>query len=92
MVWIESLSETGKYKNVLKYIHDLIANIDFYVAGAKLSIDNNYFKPTICSGDDSMISAVDMRHPIVERINKNTEYIHWFCKSFLECMFCRVRQ
>jgi len=63
------------YKDILKYIHDLIANIDFYVAGAKLSIDNNYFKPTICSGDDSMISAVDMRHPIVERINKNTEYI-----------------
>ena len=62
------------YKDVLKYIHDLIANIDFYSSGAKLSVDNNYNRPIIKDGE-SMICAIDMRHPIVERINDDTEYV-----------------
>ena len=61
------------YKDILKYIHNLIADIDFYTAGAKLSIDNNYYKPIINNGNDSMINAVEMRHPIVERINEDTK-------------------
>ena len=63
------------YKDILKYIHNLIANIDFYTSGAKLSIDNNYYKPTINDGNNSMICATEMRHPIVERINDDTKYV-----------------
>lgn len=63
------------YSITLKTIHDLIGNIDFYSSGAKLSIDNNYYKPNISDCKDSMINAVDMRHPIVECINRDTEYV-----------------
>lgn len=64
-----------KYNCCLKQIHNLIGDIDFFCSGAKLSIDNNYYKPTLSTDNISMIVAKDMRHPIVECINCDTEYV-----------------
>ena len=63
-----------EYKECLKYINKYISDIDFYTTGAKLSIDNSYCRPNVIEGD-SYIDAKSLRHPIVEKINKETEYI-----------------
>ena len=63
-----------KYKEILKQVNDYISNIDFLTTGAKISIDNNYCKPNIYE-DESFIDVKNIRHPIVEKINHETEYI-----------------
>jgi len=62
------------YKESLKYINSYIANIDFLTTGAKISIDNKYVKPELIE-DVSHIDVKGIRHPIVEKINKETEYV-----------------
>ena len=62
------------YKDSLKYINNYIANIDFLTTGAKISIDNKYVKPELID-DCSHIDVLGIRHPIVEKINKETEYV-----------------
>jgi len=62
------------YNISLKQIHNLISDIDFYCTGAKLSIDNNYYKPTI-QNNNSFIDAKEIRHHIVERINRDIPYV-----------------
>jgi len=64
----------SKYNEPLKKLHKLISEIDFYSAGAKISIEYNYCKPKIVSGK-SFMDYKGIRHPIVERINTETEYI-----------------
>tara|TARA_B110000503_G_scaffold34981_1_gene57221 strand:- start:462 stop:3548 length:3087 start_codon:yes stop_codon:yes gene_type:complete len=63
------------YHKPLKQIHHLISDIDFCSMGAKLSIDNNYCKPTIIESDKSYVNVKGIRHPIVEKINCDTEYV-----------------
>jgi DNA mismatch repair protein MutS len=65
----------NNYSYTLKQINKYISDIDICSAGAKLSIDNNYYRPEILDGDKSLLDIKDMRHPIVERINTETEYI-----------------
>lgn len=62
------------YRDSLKYINSYIANIDFLTTGAKISIDNKYVKPELIE-DMSHIDVKGIRHPIVEKINKETEYV-----------------
>jgi len=64
----------SKYKDILKHINDYISNIDFLTTGAKIAIDNNYCKPNIID-DQSFIDAKNIRHPIVEKINTETEFV-----------------
>lgn len=63
-----------EYKECLKYINGYISDIDFYTTAAKISIDNSYCRPIVNEGD-SFIDAKSLRHPIVEKINKDTEYV-----------------
>ena len=65
----------SKYKNNLKNINEFIANVDISVNNAKLSIENGYYCPIIEENDKSFLIAKDIRHPIVEKINHDTEYI-----------------
>lgn len=65
----------NKYSNILKDINKLISEIDFLSSGAKISIDNNYCKPIILDTEECCINVKDIRHPIVEKINVNTEYV-----------------
>lgn len=62
------------YKDSLKYINKYVSNIDFLTTGAKISIDNKYVKPELNDGS-SYIDVKGIRHPIVEKINKETEYV-----------------
>ena len=66
----------NKYNVKLKGFYSFLSEIDCYCAGAKLSILNNYCCPVI---DDSVhksfIDCEGIRHPIVEKIHTETEYI-----------------
>ena len=75
-IWNEKISYLySKYKNTLKTINNLIANTDISSSNAKLSIENGYYCPIIEDNDKSFLIAKDIRHPIVEKINEDTEYI-----------------
>ena len=53
----------------------LETDVDVSSTNAKLSIENNYYKPEVINSEKSFIRAKDMRHPIVEKINREVEYI-----------------
>jgi len=63
------------YHRSLKELYSFLANIDVYCSGAKLSIQNGYCRPEIMEAEKSFIDVKDIRHPIVEKIHVNTEYI-----------------
>ena len=76
ILWNEKIAYLySKYKNTLKTINNLIANTDISSSNAKLSIENGYYCPIIEDNDKSFFIAKDIRHPIVEKINEDTEYI-----------------
>lgn len=58
---------------------DLISLIDFLKSGALIAINNHYTKPIIknhsSNFDKSYIKTKQIRHPLIELINTNTEYI-----------------
>ena len=64
-----------KYYNILLYWASKIAFIDFINCGAKVAIKNHYTKPIIINNEKSFIKAKKLRHPIVESLDKSTEYI-----------------
>ena len=64
-----------KWNNHLKKIYLFIANIDVYCSGAKISIQNGYNKPKIQEAEKSFCRFQGIRHPIVEKIHVDTEYV-----------------
>lgn len=64
-----------KYNIELKNINKMISDIDIASCSAKISIENNYNRPIIKNKNKSYIDIHGLRHPIVEKINKETEYI-----------------
>ena len=65
------------YINTLQKIVQFIGFIDVSSTIAKVSIINNYCQPKIInrSQGDSYLDAKDIRHPIIEKIQDNIEYI-----------------
>lgn len=63
-----------KHCNVFDILKEYIKTIDITKSNIKCKKMYNYCKPTI-EGDESFIRAKGMRHPIIERINNETEYI-----------------
>tara|TARA_E500000178_G_scaffold347556_2_gene401075 strand:- start:736 stop:3813 length:3078 start_codon:yes stop_codon:yes gene_type:complete len=67
-----------KYKNLYSELVTLIGFIDLNVCLSKLSVENVYSKPEIIdssSQSKSIFIGKDVRHPIVEKIQKEIEYI-----------------
>jgi len=65
----------SEHKDMLLRIHKFISEIDVTCAGAKVAVDYRYSKPIIIESDKACLEAYDMRHPIVERISTDTEYV-----------------
>jgi len=64
------------YRDIMFEIVSFIANVDLYSNIAKLSIKNVYCKPEIKKHENkSYFRAQKMRHPIVEKIQNEIEYI-----------------
>ena len=75
---IQDFISEDKYKHSLEDIATGIALLDVNISAAKASIQYNYCRPSIVESngcDTSFIKAKQVRHPIIERINDNYEYI-----------------
>lgn len=72
-----------KYNKTFKLISQFISLVDFIKSGAKTAKLYNYCKPNIVLDENnnnkrldySYISCKKLRHPIIERIKTDTEYI-----------------
>jgi hypothetical protein len=67
-----------KYENTLRLITNFIAELDFLVSGAVVADKYYYCQPTIVDLENSppsYIEAQQLRHPIIERLCEETEYI-----------------
>ena len=63
------------YNNLMSEIVSYLGLIDLNANMAKISIENVYYKPNIINKDKSFLKAQNIRHPIVEQIQCDTEYI-----------------
>lgn len=74
------ISMVGYYRENKITMHKIckfIAEMDFLVSGATVATEYYYCKPSIPSEEKipSYIKAKDLRHPIIERLCKETEYV-----------------
>lgn len=63
------------YKELFIKLVDLIGFIDLNTNISKLSIENVYNKPEILDTEKSIFNGEDVRHPIVEKVQKEIEYV-----------------
>ena len=64
------------YGDVLKNISKFVGELDFFKSNAKTSILFGYNRPEInLDSDNSFIDIKDLRHPIIERIQTDMEYV-----------------
>ncbi len=74
--WKSKMDYIFKTYNIhLKKFYLFLAEIDVYTSNAKLSTQNGYHRPKIIDAQKSFVNAKELRHPIVEKIHTNTEYI-----------------
>jgi len=65
----------NKYGVSLKTISKFVGEIDLIKSVAKTSINYGYTRPKIQENDHSFINAKGLRHPIIERIQTDIEYV-----------------
>jgi DNA mismatch repair protein MutS len=75
--FIDFLNKLNKYEKLIEQIYQLIAIIDYLKSGAKCANKFHYTIPTINNlyENKSYFKATDLRHPIIEQINTDKEYI-----------------
>ena len=64
-----------RYKDCLQRIHLFISDVDLSSTIAKLSLENKYCRPSFRENEKSCLVAKDIRHPLVEKISTETEYV-----------------
>ena len=66
----------SKYKDMFRQISQFIAKVDFIKSNARTAKLYNYCKPELFENkDNGFIDATNMRHPIIERIRTDIEYV-----------------
>lgn len=65
----------GLFNNLLHDCSQKIGYIDFINSGALCAQQNHYSKPIINIKQSSFFKAKELRHPIMESLNKQTHYI-----------------
>ena len=76
--YLEYLQYFGeKYSSSLSKLSKFLGEIDFYKSNAKTSIMFGYTRPNIDTtiSEDSYLQGVGIRHPIIERIQSEIEYV-----------------
>jgi DNA mismatch repair protein MutS len=63
------------YGKLFEIITSFIAQIDFYCCNAKNATENCYVKPHVIESDESYIKAENIRHPLIEIIQTDTQYV-----------------
>ena len=75
-LFIKYLAEfESKYISDLSEISKFVGIIDNIKSNAKTSLKYNYCRPKILESESSFIDVKGLRHPIIERINDNIDYI-----------------
>lgn len=68
-----------KFNKKLENIIYIIADIDITCCNSKNAYENRYYKPNFITDNEDyecgIINAKDIRHPVIEIINQNTQYI-----------------
>ena len=64
-----------KHKDLFHNIEYIIGFIDFIKSNVKVSNINKYSKPKSINNNDSFFDIKEFRHPIIEKINKDTEFV-----------------
>jgi DNA mismatch repair protein MutS len=66
----------NEYSSVLIKINDFITNLDYLNSGAKVAKMYNYCKPVVIKNhSNGYFKATKLRHPIIERVNEDKEFI-----------------
>jgi len=66
----------NKYTNIIDEITNIIADIDITCCNAKNAYEYRYYKPNfIDNAKSGFVTAKEIRHPIIERVNQHKEYI-----------------
>jgi DNA mismatch repair protein MutS len=65
----------NEFNNMFMKINKFIGLLDFIKSAAKTAILNNYVKPELIISDYGFIDCHQLRHPLVEKINNNVEYV-----------------
>ena len=64
-----------RYNGLFEKLSKFIEILDVSLSNVKCARKNNYCEPTITDSETSSFVAKDLRHPIIELINNDTEYI-----------------
>jgi DNA mismatch repair protein MutS len=64
-----------KYHKTLIAINKKISHLDFINSCSLVSKSYGYVKPEIIDSENSYIDAILMRHPIIERVNEDINYV-----------------
>ena len=76
IIFKKYLNNLQKNKEYFTHMEYIIGFIDFIKSNVKTSKINDYKKPIIIDNDeDSFFDIKEFRHPIIEKINKSTEFI-----------------
>jgi DNA mismatch repair protein MutS len=66
----------SEYGKVLKEIANFVGHIDFFKSNAKTATLFGYHRPKIVNNSEqSFLDAKELRHPIIERIQTDCEYV-----------------
>ena len=75
-LYLKELEDFYKnYGKLFENITSLISKIDFYSCNAKNAIENYYVKPIVIKSEESYIKTENIRHPLIEIIQTDTQYI-----------------
>ena len=64
-----------KYNKLFRKLIDFISETDVYCSSAKVAVKFSYVKPEISPNDRSFLNFENIRHPLIERLNDDKEYI-----------------
>ena len=65
-----------RYSGALDNICKFVSRIDYIACIAKVSLENGYVRPVLDNAaENSYICARDVRHPIIEKLNQNVQYV-----------------
>ena len=74
--YIKKLQEYyHKYNDVFTSLSSFVETLDVALSNVKCARKYKYCQPIICDSKYSCLTAEKMRHPIIELINNDTEYI-----------------
>ncbi|ORX78500.1 hypothetical protein K493DRAFT_362925 [Basidiobolus meristosporus CBS 931.73] len=74
-LFLSSLKHLSSYKNIFRRIELFVAEFDVIKSNYKISRLYNFCRPVVKLSNKSYFKATDLRHPLIERLQTNLEYV-----------------